>query len=155
MPAVPGVHGSPFLVDTYLGELHPQVADNFDLPETPILAAEFNLEGIIESVPALFKVNSIPSQPPILEDIALIVEENVPAAEVENMIRQTGGQTVTDVRLFDVYRGNQIGTGKKSLAYSLTYQNPERTLTDKDAAKLRNKIVQRLARELGAQLRGE
>jgi phenylalanyl-tRNA synthetase beta chain len=71
------------------------------------------------------------------------------------MIRQTGGQTVTDVRLFDVYRGNQIGTGKKSLAYSLTYQNPERTLTDKDAAKLRNKIVQRLARELGAQLRGE
>ncbi|MFN2235561.1 MAG: phenylalanine--tRNA ligase subunit beta, partial [Anaerolineales bacterium] len=138
-----------------MGELHPQVVSNFDLPETPILAAEFNLEEIIESVPALFKVSSIPTQPPILEDIALIVDEHIPAAEVENMIRQTGGQTVTDVRLFDVYRGNQIGTGKKSLAYSLTYQNPERTLTDKDAAKLRNKIVQRLARELGAQLRGE
>ena len=138
-----------------MGELHPQVVSNFDLPETPILAAEFNLEEIIESVPALFKVSSIPTQPPILEDIALIVDEHIPAAEVENMIRQTGGQTVTNVRLFDVYRGNQIGTGKKSLAYSLTYQNPERTLTDKDAAKLRNKIVQRLARELGAQLRGE
>jgi len=73
---------------------------------------------------------------------------------VENLIRQTGGRTVTEVRLFDVYRGDQIGTGKKSLAYNLTYQNPERTLTDKDAAKLRTKIVKRLERELGAQLRG-
>ena len=82
------------------------------------------------------------------------MDENVPAADVENLIRQTGGRTVTDVHLFDVYRGDQIGAGKKSLAYSLTYQNPERTLTDKDAAKLRNKIVKRLARELGAQLRG-
>jgi phenylalanyl-tRNA synthetase beta chain len=89
-----------------------------------------------------------------LEDIALIVDETVPAAEIENLIKQTGGKTVTDVRLFDVYRGDQIGMGKKSLAYSLTYQDPDRTLTDKDAAKLRNKIVKRLGRELGAQLRG-
>jgi phenylalanyl-tRNA synthetase beta chain len=137
-----------------MGELHPQVVANYDMLETPLLAAEFNLEAIIESVPALFEVSSIPTQPPILEDIALIVDENVPAADVENLIRQTGGRTVTDVHLFDVYRGDQIGAGKKSLAYSLTYQNPERTLTDKDAAKLRNKIVKRLARELGAQLRG-
>ncbi len=137
-----------------MGELHPQVVENYDMLETPLLAAEFNLEAIIETVPALFKVSSIPTQPPILEDIALIVDENVPAADVENLIRQTGGRTVTDVRLFDVYRGDQIGEGKKSLAYSLTYQNPERTLTDKDAAKLRNKIVKRLAREIGAQLRG-
>ena len=56
--------------------------------------------------------------------------------------------------MFDVYRGEQIGSGKKSLAYSLTYQNHERTLTDKDAAKLRNKIVKRIERDLGAQLRG-
>ena len=76
------------------------------------------------------------------------------AAQIEAMIRQTGGETLTDVRLFDIYRSEQIGAGKKSLAYSLTYQDPERTLTDKDAAKLRNKIVKRLERELGAQLRG-
>jgi phenylalanyl-tRNA synthetase beta chain len=137
-----------------MGELHPQVAENYDLPETPLLAAEFYLEAIIEAVPALFNVSSIPTQPPILEDIALIVDENVPAAQVENMIRQTGGHTITDVGLFDVYRGDQIGSGKKSLAYSLTYQDPERTLTDEDAAWLRNKIVKRLERELGAQLRG-
>jgi phenylalanyl-tRNA synthetase beta chain len=82
------------------------------------------------------------------------VDEAIPAAEVEHLIRQTGGATLTDVRLFDVYRGEQIGVGKKSLAYSLTYQSAERTLTDKDAAQLRNKIVRRLQNELGAQLRG-
>jgi phenylalanyl-tRNA synthetase beta chain len=137
-----------------MGELHPQVIGNYDVPETPLLAAEFNLEAILEAVPTLFKITAIPTQPPILEDIALIVDENIPAEEVKNLIRQTGGNTVTEARLFDVYRGGQIGTGKKSLAYSLTYQDPARTLTDKDAAKLRNKIVRRLEQELGAQLRG-
>jgi len=137
-----------------MGELHPQVKGNYDLPETPLLAADFDVTAIINAVPTLFDVTSIPSQPPMLEDIALIVDESLPAAKVEALIRQTGGRTVTNVRLFDIYRGEQIGAGKKSLAYSLTYQNPERTLTDKDAAKLRNKIIKRLERELGAQLRG-
>ncbi|MBU1661779.1 MAG: phenylalanine--tRNA ligase subunit beta, partial [Chloroflexi bacterium] len=137
-----------------MGELHPQVRENYDLPETPLLAAEFNMEAFIESVSPLFDVTSIPSQPPILEDIAIIVAETLPAAQIEAMIRQTGGQVLTGVRLFDVFRGEQIGAGKKSLAYSLTYQSPDRTLTDKDAAKLRNKIVRRLEAEFGAQLRG-
>jgi phenylalanyl-tRNA synthetase beta chain len=137
-----------------MGELHPQVVENYDLPETAMLAADFDLNALIAAVPALFDVRAIPSQPPILEDIALIVDENIPADQVEALIRQTGGQTVTDVRLFDVYRGEQIGSGKKSLAYSLTYQSPDRTLTDKDAANIRNKIVKRVERELGARLRG-
>lgn len=137
-----------------IGELHPQVSSGYDLPETPLLAAEFDVEALFGAVPALFDVSAIASQPPILEDIALIVDEAIPAAQVETLIRQTGGKTVTHVRLFDVYHGDQIGAGKKSLAYNLTYQNPERTLTDKDAAKLRNKIVKRLERELGAVLRG-
>ena len=137
------------------GELHPLVAANYDLPETPLLAADFNLAAILSSVPDLYNINPTHSQPPILEDIALIVDEIVPAADVGNLIRQTGGATVTDVQLFDVYRGEQIGKGKKSLAYSLTYQDPTRTLTDKDAARLRKKIVKRLENELDAQLRGE
>ena len=68
------------------------------------------------------------------------------------MIRQTGGKTVTSVRLFDVYRGEQIGAGKKSLAYSLTYQ-AEKTMTDAEAAAIRNKIVKRLEYEVKAKLR--
>ncbi|MBM3144201.1 MAG: phenylalanine--tRNA ligase subunit beta [Chloroflexi bacterium] len=146
------------LVDNHpigvMGELHPQVKENYELPETPLLAADFDVSVIINTVPELFDVSPIPGPPPILEDIALIVDEAVPAAEVEALIRQTGGLTVTEVRLFDIYRGEQIGAGKKSLAYSLTYQHPEHTLTDKDAAGLRDKIVKRLERELGAQLRG-
>ncbi|RME07256.1 MAG: phenylalanine--tRNA ligase subunit beta, partial [Anaerolineae bacterium] len=137
-----------------MGELHPLVAENYDFPETPVLAADFDLRALIAAVPPLFQVTAIPSQPPILEDIALIVDEDVPAGQVEALIRQTGGERLADVRLFDVYRGEQIGAGKKSLAYSLTYQDPERTLTDKDAAKIRTKIVKRLEREIGAQLRG-
>jgi phenylalanyl-tRNA synthetase beta chain len=72
---------------------------------------------------------------------------------VDGLIRQTGGKTLARVRLFDVYRGAQIGEGKKSLAYSLTYQAPDRTLTDEEAAAIRNKIVRRLEHELGAKLR--
>ena len=82
----------------------------------------------------------------------MIVDESVPAERVENLIRQTGGKTVSNVRLFDVYRGEQIGPRKKSLAYSLTYQS-DKTMTDADAASIRNKIVKRLEYEVGAKLR--
>ena len=77
----------------------------------------------------------------------------MPASQVEGLIRQTGGKAVSSVRLFDVYRGDQIGPGKKSLAYSLAYQAPDKTLTDAEAASVRNKIVRRLEQEVGAKLR--
>jgi phenylalanyl-tRNA synthetase beta chain len=137
------------------GELNPLVKEQYDLPETALMAGEFDLATLMAAVPALFDVSAIPDQPPVLEDIALIVDEDIPAAEVEFLIRQTGGDTLTGIRLFDIYRGEQIGEGKKSLAYSLTYQSAERTLTDKEVAKLRNKIVRRLEKELGANLRGK
>jgi phenylalanyl-tRNA synthetase beta chain len=107
----------------------------------------------MDVVPDRFEAQPVPSYPPVLEDIALIVDEDIPAAKVEALIAQTGGKTVTDVALFDVYRGDQIGKGKKSLAYSLTYQVEDRTLTDEEVAKIRNKIVKRLEKELGAKLR--
>jgi phenylalanyl-tRNA synthetase beta chain len=100
-----------------------------------------------------FSLTPVAEFPPVYEDIAVIVDESVPAARVEGLIRQTGGKTVTDVRLFDVYRGEQIGAGKKSLAYSLTYQSPDKTLTDAEAAAIRNKIVKRLEQEVKAKLR--
>jgi phenylalanyl-tRNA synthetase beta chain len=88
----------------------------------------------------------------VLEDIAIIVDESVPAEHVASLIKQTGGKTVTNVRLFDVYRDEKIGAGKKSLAYSLTYQS-DKTMTDAEAAAIRNKIVKRLEHEVGAKLR--
>lgn len=133
------------------GELHPLVKDKYEFEEYPVLVAEFDL-ATMRTVESEYELQSVPEVPPVLEDIALILDESIPAAQIEALIRQTGGKVLTDVRLFDVYRGEQIGAGKKSLAYSLTYQG-EKTLTDQEAAAIRNKIVRRLENELGAKLR--
>ena len=87
------------------------------------------------------------------EDIAVVVDEATPASQVQETILAGGGKLLVDVRLFDVYRGDQIDTGKKSLAYALTFQAEDRTLTDKEVAKVQARIVLRLERELGAKLR--
>jgi phenylalanyl-tRNA synthetase beta chain len=135
------------------GELHPLVQENYDFVST-VLAADFDLEAILPLMPALgHTVRAVSEFPPVLEDIAVIVDDNLPADRVEALIKQTGGKMLANVRLFDVFRSGQIGAGKKSLAYALTYQSFEGTLTDKDAAGIRNRIVKRLENELGARLR--
>jgi phenylalanyl-tRNA synthetase beta chain len=140
------------------GELHPLIKEKYKrsspaeaAADSPIIVAEFDLEKLRSANPT-YVVMSVSEFPPVYEDIAVIVDEAVPAARVEELIWQTGGKTVTDVRLFDVYRGEQIGAGKKSLAYSLTYQS-DKTMTDAEAAAIRNKIVKRLEYEVGAKLR--
>jgi phenylalanyl-tRNA synthetase beta chain len=133
------------------GELHPLVKDKYEFEEYPVLVAEFDLASM-RAAESEYELKPVPEVPPVLEDIALILDESIPAAQVEALIRQTGGKVLTDVKLFDVYRGEQVGAGKKSLAYSLTYQ-AEKTLTDQEAAAIRNKIVRRLENELGAKLR--
>jgi phenylalanyl-tRNA synthetase beta chain len=136
-----------------MGELNPKVKANYKLPEPPISAAILDVEALLEEVHKLYDVEPIPDQPPVLEDLALVVDDDVPAQVVADLILQTGGKTLREVRLFDLYRGDQLGAGKKSLAYSLVYQHPEKTLTDEEVAKIRNSIVKRLEKELGAQLR--
>lgn len=134
------------------GELHPMVKEKYEFGPTSVLVAEFDL-AVLQSLVPVYEVTPVPEFPPILEDIAVIVDETVLASQIEGLIRQVGGQSVTSVRLFDVYRGEQIGNGKKSLAYSLTYQATDKTMTDAEAAKIRNKIVKRLEQEVGAKLR--
>ena len=133
------------------GELHPMVKDKYDLGDAPVIAAEFDLDALRKVVPT-YRVKPVADVPPVLEDIALILDESVPASKVEALIRQTGGKVLTNVKLFDVYRDEKIGAGKKSLAYSLTYQS-DKTLTDAEAAAIRKKIVKRLEHEVGAKLR--
>lgn len=135
------------------GELHPQVQQNFEL-DRHVIAGEFDLDAMLVLASfQRFPVESIRDFPPILEDIAVVVDEAIPAEKVEALIRQTGGKLVVAVKLFDIFRGKQIGDGKKSLAYALTYQSDEKTLSDKDAAQIRQKIIRRLEQELGAKLR--
>jgi phenylalanyl-tRNA synthetase beta chain len=136
-----------------MGELHPLVRQNYELPATPLLAADFNLDNLLAAIPPRYDVSAVPTFPPVLEDLAVIVEEAIPAERVEETIRQAGGNTLARLRLFDVYRGEQIGMGLKSLAYSLTYQAPDRTLTDQEAAQIRQRIVRRLQQDLDARLR--
>lgn len=140
----------------FFGELHPQVRSRYDWPATfkaAVLAAELNLDTLYALIPPLYQTADLPTFPPVLEDLALVVEEAVPAVEIEKLIRQTGGKLLTDVRLFDLFRSEQIGGGKKSLAYSLTYQAPDRTLKDDEVKQLRGRIIRRLEHELGAKLR--
>ena len=135
------------------GSLHPQVKSNYETSFEDILAADLDLKALFECSSKVSQLTPVPAFPPVLEDIAIVVDENLPAGTVENLIRQTGGKLVTEIRLFDIFRGPQIGEGKKSLAYSLTYQAPDRTLTDKDATQIRQKIIRRLEQDLGAKLR--
>ena len=136
-----------------MGEIHPLVKSNYKLAEAPLAAAVLDLDILLEEVDDLYDVQPIPDQPPVLEDLALVVDDHVPAETVQSLIIEAGGETLTEIRLFDVYRGEQLGEGKKSLAYSLVYQHPEKTLTDKEVAAIRGSIVKRLDKELGAQLR--
>jgi phenylalanyl-tRNA synthetase beta chain len=135
------------------GELHPLVRQNYELPASPLLAAELDLDALLSLIPERYESQPVPAYPPVLEDLALVVDESLPAERVAEVIRQAGGKIVTNVRLFDVYRGEKIGAGKKSLAYSLTYQAPNKTLTDRDVAGIRTRILRRLEQELGAALR--
>jgi phenylalanyl-tRNA synthetase beta chain len=134
------------------GELHPLVREKYELGDKPVLVAEFDLDAL-RTVSPTYGIVPVAEFPPVYEDIAVIVDEAVTASRIEALIRQTGGRSVTAVRLFDVYHDEKIGAGKKSLAYNLTYQAANKTMTDAEAAAIRNKIVKRLEQEVGAKLR--
>jgi phenylalanyl-tRNA synthetase beta chain len=130
------------------------VAAHFDLAgDEAALAAELDLERILGLIPDGHLVEPLPAYPAVMEDIAVIVDKALPAAEVTYAIRQTGGFLLKQVELFDVYEGGSIPAGKKSLAYHLTFQSANKTLTDKEAGKNRQRIVQQLEQRYGARLR--
>jgi len=138
-----------------LGELHPQVQGAFELPQgQPVCALEFDLDDLLAAWGAPRTLTPVSVHPPVYEDLAVVVDESASELNVRALITQTGSPLLRSVTLFDVYRGEQVGAGKKSLAYRLVYQADDRTLTDKEVAKPRGKIVRRLERELGATLRG-
>ena len=136
------------------GEVHPQVREAFDFPEQPVLAGEFDFEALMAVTPGAWRSADVPRFPAVTEDLALIVEDKVSAEKVQAAIMAAGAGTVLkSAQVFDVFKGEQIGAGKKSLAYRLTYQ-ADRTLTDAEVARVREQIVKRLREELNAVLRG-
>ncbi|MDO9545186.1 MAG: phenylalanine--tRNA ligase subunit beta [Pelolinea sp.] len=137
----------------WMGELHPKVKENYSFLEAPVLAAEIDLDMLFTLSPKDFVTTPLAAYPPVIEDLAMIVPEGTTSAEIEKVILSTGGILLKQVNLFDIFRGEQIGAGNKSMAYRLTYQAPNRTLTDNDVGKLRIRIINQLEKELGVIVR--
>jgi len=137
------------------GKLHPKLAQQLGLEDRGVLVAEFDLEAMQGVVPERYTFSPVPRFPAALRDIAIVVAEAVTAEQLENEIRAGGGKLLAGVTLFDVYRGDSIAAGAKSVAYALSYQAEDRTLTDKEVDKAHQKIEERLKRTLNAQIRGK
>jgi phenylalanyl-tRNA synthetase beta chain len=137
----------------WVGELHPLVAREWEL-EGAVAAFEVDLDRVVAHATVVPHFQDLTSFPPVRQDLAVIVAEDVPAADVLGAVRGAAGKLLRGVRVFDVYRGAQVGEGRKSLALALTFQAPDRTLSDDDVAPVRDKVVAALAAEVGGELRG-
>jgi phenylalanyl-tRNA synthetase beta chain len=114
---------------------------------------EISLGPVFAAVQEKVQLRELPRFPANYIDLALVVDAGVPAARVEELIWKAGAPEVTQVRIFDLYEGEQIPAGKKSLAYALELRVPDRTLTDEEAATVRDRIVLVLRERAGAELR--
>ena len=133
----------------YAGELHPEVCTAFGLPARTA-AVEVDLDALIAAAPTMGDIPTISGFPVAKEDVALIVDEDIPAAAVERALRAGAGPLLESIWLFDVYTGSQIGKGKKSLAYALRFRAADRTLTDAEAAEARDAAVAAAVERTGA-----
>ena len=138
----------------FAGELHPKVRNSFELPEQAVCVAELDLDLIIKLAVEDHQMEFISNFTPIFEDLAFVLDSSLPVESVTPLILQTGKPLLRKATLFDVYEGEQVDEGKRSLAYSLTFQATDRTLTDDEVGKVRNKIIRRLQHEFQATLRG-
>ena len=137
------------------GQLHPKAAESYGLGGQEVWVAEVNLEELLEKIPPRHVYVPVPRFPAALRDLAVIVKDDLPMVKVEAEIRAGGGELLHEVSLFDLYRGESIPAGTKSLAFSLAYLADDRTLTDKEVDKAHKKIADRLKHVLKAQIRGE
>ena len=135
-----------------VGEIHPAVVKAFNLPEA-VVAFELDAEALRAAQRPSVDFSPLPRFPAILRDLAVVVGEGTSAASVEEVIREAGGPLLEASNLFDVYTGEPIEEGKKSLAFSLTYRAADRTLTDEEAAEVHAEVIARLEVALGASLR--
>ena len=127
----------------YLGEVHPLVCENYKLGERTYIAV-LDLPNIIQFVNFDIKYTGIAKYPSISRDISLVVPKNILVGEIEDIIEKNGGSNLESFKLFDIYEGDQIEAGFKSVAYSLTFRNKERTLLDTEVNEVMDKILNKL-----------
>jgi phenylalanyl-tRNA synthetase beta chain len=138
----------------HAGELHPRVIAAYGLPSrTSAFELDYGVLAAAAAAAEPVRGPALPAYPPATQDVALVVPDDVPAAEVVAALRAGAGDLLEDVRLFDVYTGAQLGAGSKSLAYTLRLRAPDRTLTAAEATAARDAAVAEAARRTGAVLR--
>ena len=135
----------------FVGQVHPATAKAYDIPETYV--AELNLSAIEEQLQPTQPFTEITKFPAVSRDVALLLKAEITHQEVLDAIQAAGVKRLTDIKLFDIFSGDKLGVGLKSMAYSLTFQNPESSLTDEEVAKYMEKIEKSLTEKLGAEVR--
>ncbi|GAA1823577.1 phenylalanine--tRNA ligase subunit beta [Microlunatus capsulatus] len=138
----------------HAGELHPSVIAAFGLPPRTA-ALEIDLDVLVAGAPAVGRIVPLSSHPVAKEDVALVVDASVPAADVAAALEAGAGELLESVQLFDIYTGPQIGEGRKSLAFALRFRAADRTLTDAETGAARDAAVARAAQDTGAVQRTE
>ena len=135
----------------YLGEVHPEVADNYNLG-TKTYVAVLDVAKLAEKADFDIKYQGVAKFPAVTRDISLVMKKTVLAGQIEEVIRKSGGKLLEDYHLFDIYEGENVGKDEKSLAYSIRFRAKDRTLEDKDVSAVMDKILKKLE-NLGVALR--
>ena len=135
-----------------IGEIHPDVLENYDLKERTYVA-EIDFDTIIDIATLEKKYKPLPKYPAILRDIAIVLDQDILVKDIEKNIWSKGQGLIEKVELFDIYIGDQIPDGKKSVAFSITYRSFERTLKDEEVSKVHDEIIKTLETTFNAKLR--
>ncbi|MGA4992886.1 phenylalanine--tRNA ligase subunit beta [Nonomuraea bangladeshensis] len=154
-PWHPGRCAALYVGDTlvgHAGELHPRVIEAYGLPPRTA-AMELELTRLEQAMPGPVQTPAVSAYPVATQDVALIVPDFTPVADVEAALRDGAGELLESIRLFDVYAGEQVGEGNKSLAYTMRFRAPDRTLTVEETTAARDAAVALAADRVGAQLR--
>lgn len=136
----------------YIGEVHPNVADNYDI-DTRVYVGVIDISDLLKAADLEREYKPLPKYPAVSRDIAMLVKDEILVKDIENIIKQRGGKILESYSLFDVYKGQQIKENYKSVAYSITFRALDRTLTEDEVNKAMKKIINGLESNLEAQLR--
>lgn len=152
----PGRCAEIYLNDNLLGvvgEIHPDVAENYELEGKRIYVAELDFDLLIEKSDEVIRYTPLPKFPPADRDLAFVLEENIEVADVIELIKETAGPLLENIEIFDIYRGEKIPEGKKSVAFSLLFRSYERTLRDEEINEIQDKIIKAVEEKFSGKLR--
>ena len=135
-----------------VGQIHPSVADNYGFT-VPVYAAEIRVPVLMAHKKGETEYRPLPKDPAVTRDLSFVCDEALEVGTIEDTIRNAGGRLVEDIKLFDIYRGIQVGAGRKSVSMRVTLRSSDHTLTQEESEKDTAKIIAALDRELGIKLR--